>query len=590
MKNQTIILSLFLLSLVIGLAGCDHDILDNTPLTEISENDIWNDPALVEAYVNARYNHVGHGWTETMESSVVDETAHTASRGCEPINQGYVSASDLGRMNGAWYGWDYRAWSTEWEQIANCNIFFERIGQVPFEDESYRNQMIGEVRFIRVLTYWDLIRRWGGLPIITKSFTINDQEEILNQTRASYKDCIDFLIGQLDSAVTELPARYIASGDQGRATSVAALSLKSRILLYAASDLMNEGVTNELIGYLDPASDRWAKAAKAAQEAIELALDNGYVLYDKYGDDVKTKYRQLFLEPLNSEIIFSRQGTASSEGENLSYMDQVNGPNGYGGWGGACPLQEFVDAFEMADGTEFDWNNEDEAANPFENRDGRFYACVLYDGAPWHGRNVETFYATELAANGDTTVLGEGNGKDTKYGNDSWNTSVTGYYLGKYVDESYVYNSWNFANPKDWIWLRLGEQYLNLAEALCETGDEVGAREAVNVIRDRARMPRIGSDVTGADLLQRIRNERRVELCFEEHRYCDVRRWKLGEEYLDQTVHGIDIYKWTDGTKTYLPGNKVVEHRKFYGRMYWLPIPQTEIDKNPNIVQNPGYN
>lgn len=579
MKNYILYL---LCGIVVGgcLVSC-NDILEKKPLTEISEKDVWEDPALVNSFVNARYHQVGHGWTETMQSSVVDETAHTASRGCEPINQGYVNPSDLGRMNGAWYGTDYRSWNTEWEQISNCNLFFERIGEVPFEDEALKKRLIGEVRFIRALTYQDLVSRWGGVPIITKTYTINDVEEILAQKRASYPDCVDFIVSELDLAASELPAGY-SGADAGRATRVAALALKSRVLLYAASDLMNIGVESEFVGYMAPVPDRWNKAAVAAKAAIEAAESNGYALYDKYGDDVKTKYRQLFLETQNAEVIFCRQGTPSAEGENLSTMDQTNGPNGFGGWGGACPLQEFVDAFEMADGTTFDWGNPAHAAHPYENRDGRLYATVLFDGAPWKERTLETFYAVDEAGK----EIPAASGRDTKYGNDAWNTSITGYNILKFLDESYVYNSWNFTTPKDWVWLRLGEQYLNLAEALYETGDEAGARNALNVIRNRARMPHVTA--SGADLLEKIRNERRVELAYEEHRYYDVRRWKLGDKYLNKPVHGIVIKKHPDGTKTYHPSLKV-EERKFNARMYWLPILKTEIDKNPNLKQNPGY-
>lgn len=580
MKKQIISIIASLLCCELFMS-CNDGLLDRKPLVDIPEEEVWSDPALVNAFVMARYHQVGHGWTETMQSSVVDETAHTASRGCEPINQGYVNPSDLGRMNGAWYGTDYRDWGTEWEQISNCNLFFEKIEDVPFQDEALKKRLKGEVRFIRALTYNDLITRWGGVPIITKTYTINNVEEILQQRRASYKDCIDFIISELDIATSELPASYTGK-DWGRATSVAALALKSRILLYAASSLMNEGVKSPLVGYTSPDPQRWHNAVEATKQAIDIAIANGYALYDKYGDDVKTNYRQLFLDTQNSEVIFCRQGTASADGENLSTMDQTNNPNGYGGWGGACPLQEFVDAFEMADGSVFSWSNPEHAAHPYDNRDGRFYATVLYDGAPWKDRLLETFYVVDAAGN----YIPKKSGRDTKYGNDGWNASVTGYNIIKYMDETYVCNSGNFATPKNWIWLRLGELYLNLSEALYECGDEEGARAALNVIRERARMPHVTE--TGISLLNKIRNERRIELAFEEHRYYDVRRWKLGEEYLNKTVHGIIIEKHSDGTKTYSP-TLVVENRKFYDRMYWLPILQTEIDKNPNIKQNPNY-
>lgn len=567
------------------LTSCT-DILDKAPLTEISEENLWTDPALVQAFVNSRYNQVGHGWTESMQSSVVDETELCWLRGCEVTNFARINPSDLGRMNGGWWGWDNRSWSTKWKNISNCNIFFERIDEVPFSDESLRTRLKGEVRFIRVLEYNDLITRWGGVPLITKSYTINDVDEILQQTRASYEDCVNFMVDELDQAVTELPATYTGS-DYGRATNVAALALKARILLYAASDLMNIDVKMEEIGYLSPDPDRWQKAANAADEALKAALAAGYSLYSPSSDPA-TSYQQIFLDNTiaNTEVLFARMGTASNLGENLSSVEQYNFPNGYGGWGGNCPLQELVDEYEVIkDGvaTRFDWTNAEEAANPYANRDPRFYASILYDGAIWQDRAVETYF--DVDSNGNEI----GGGRDTKYGIDSWNTSPTGYNMKKFMDESYVGNSWNFS-AKNWIWLRMAEIYLNKAEACYQTGDEEAAREAVNAVRARVQMPPITS--TGSQLLEDIKHERRIELAFEEHRYFDVRRWKEGPKYLGRTVHAITIKKYPDGHKTYTVDklrSDIGGDRLFDEKMYWTPILKSEINKNPNLKQNPGY-
>jgi hypothetical protein len=574
------LLYFLILSLVVlFLSGCSDDILNKQPLTEMSESDVWGDPNLAESFVNSRYNQIGHGWTESWMSSVCDETHLIWSRGCEPLTQGYVSPTELGRMNGGWWGWDNRSWSTLWRNISDCNLFLENVDQVPFADDAFKERLTGEVRFIRVLIYHDLISKWGAMPIITKSYDLNDQEEINNVTRNTYAECVDFMVSELDEAASLLPARFDAS-DNGRATSVAALSLKSRILLYAASPLMNKEGVDPLVGYTNPDPDRWKKIADAARAAIDLALENGYHLFEKY-EDVKENYTQLFLESGNSEVIFSRQGTASSDGESLTYLDQSNGPNGYGQWGGNVPISEFVDCFEFQDGTKFDWNNPDHVANPYENRDPRLKAYVLSDGDPWMGRNVETWISVDGSGNPI------GGGLDTEFGRDAWNASISRYNIRKFMDETYEPNSWNFKNPKSWIWLRLGEQYLNLAEALYMAGDEGGARDALNEIRRRAKMP--DAQDSGEALLERIKNERRVELAFEEHRYFDVRRWLDAEEELNRNATGVTIIKHEDGTKTYTPG-KLVEERSFSApAMYWLPIPKSEIDKNPNFQQNPGY-
>lgn len=568
------------------LASC-ADILDKKPLTEISDNDLWSDPALLKAFVNSRYNQVGVNGAESMQSSIVDETELTWLRGCETHNFARLSPTDLGRMNGAWWGWDNRSWSTKWTNISNCNIFFERVDNVGFTDETEKTKLVGQVRFIRAFEYWDLIARWGAMPIITKSFSINDREEIVGQKRNTYKECIDFLVSELDQAAKELPANW-SGDDYGRATSVAALALKSRILLYAASPLMNEDVKIPEVGYTAPEPDRWQKAAKAATEALDAAQTAGYELYNLNGDPSKN-YQLIFMDntAANKETLFARMGTSSADGESISSCDQYNNPNGYGGWGGNCPLQELVDAYEVVkDGvaSKFDWNNPEEKANPYANRDPRFYATILYDGAKWMTRNVETYF--DVDNNG--TIIG--GGKDTKFGNDSWNASPTGYNMKKFMDEGYALNSWNFC-ARNWIHLRMAELYLNKAEALYHIGDEEGAREALKPVRQRAGMPAVTA--TGADLLEAIKNERRIEFAFEEHRYFDVRRWKEAPKYFGSTVHAITIKKYPDGKKTYEVDklrSDVGGDRKWDDKMYWLPIPKSEMDKNPNLVQNPGYN
>ena len=568
------------------LASC-ADILDKKPLTEISDNDLWSDPALLKAFVNSRYNQVGVNGAESMQSSIVDETELTWLRGCETHNFARLSPTDLGRMNGAWWGWDNRSWSTKWTNISNCNIFFERVDNVGFTDEAEKTKLVGQVRFIRAFEYWDLIARWGAMPIITKSFSINDREEIVGQKRNTYKECIDFLVRELDQAAKELPANW-SGDDYGRATSVAALALKSRILLYAASPLMNEDVKIPEVGYTTPEPDRWQKAAKAATEALDAAQAAGYELYNLDGDPSKN-YQMIFMDntAANKETLFARMGTNSAGGESISSCDQYNNPNGYGGWGGNCPLQELVDAYEVVkDGvaSKFDWNNPEEKANPYANRDPRFYATILYDGAKWMTRNVETYF--DVDSNGNIT----GGGKDTKFGNDSWNASPTGYNMKKFMDEGYALNSWNFC-ARNWIHLRMAELYLNKAEALYHIGDEEGAREALKPVRQRAGMPAVTA--TGADLLEAIKNERRIEFAFEEHRYFDVRRWKEAPKYFGSTVHAITIKKYPDGKKTYEVDklrSDVGGDRKWDDKMYWLPISKSEMDKNPNLVQNPGYN
>ncbi|MEI6949676.1 RagB/SusD family nutrient uptake outer membrane protein [Paraflavisolibacter sp. H34] len=585
MKKYFQLYSLLFLSLTLGLISCKKDLLDLKPLDSVTEVDVWNDPKLVLSFVNRRYDQVGWGWSESWMSSVADETYLTWSRGCEPITQGYVNPNDLGRMNGAWWGGDNRSWSTIWANIKDCNVFFTNIDKVPFADEALKKRYTGEVTFIRALMYHDLVSKWGGMPLITQVYDLTNLEAGATLPRNTYKECVDFIVSECDKAAALLPPAYTGA-DKGRATSVAALALKSRVLLYAASPLMNKANVNPLVGYPSPESSRWQKAADAAKAAIDLAVANGYALYNKYGDDVKTNYIQLFLDKANPEVIFSRQNYGSPN--NIQYLDQSNGPNGSDQWGGNTPIQEFVDAFEMADGSKFSWSNPAHAARPFANRDKRLYATVLSDGDPWKGRIINAHFDEQA----DGSLKGGSDTKDGAIG--SWNASKTAYNVRKFLNEAYVVNSWTFtgASAQNWIWFRLGEIYLNYAEALYNLNNETGAKAALNNIRRRARMPEVTA--SGTALWEAIANERRVELAFEEHRYFDARRWMIADNVLNRPATGILIIKKKDGTMHYNAhtgdSKTLVENRKFVpNKMEWLPVPQSEIDKNPNLKQNPGY-
>lgn len=570
--------------LLSGLLGACNS-LDKVPLTNISAGDVWSDPGFASAFVNARYNRLGYGWSESHQSSVVDETFLIWSRGCEPYTKGTVNPSDLGRMNGAWNGSDRQSWSNVYSNIVDCNLFLERVADVPYT-ESMMNQKIGEMTFLRALQYHNLVARWGGVPMVLKKYTLADMEEFNSMTRSTYTECIDFIVSECDKAASLLPARYTNEADIGRATSVAALALKSRVLLYSASPLMNQPGVNPVVGHPNPDPQRWQKAADAAKACIDAALAAGYGMYNVYPDDVKQNYIRMFWDGGNPEILFDKKGTSSAVGATLHNVSQTNGPNGYGLWGGNVPISEFVDDFEMSDGSRFDWNNPEHKANPWANRDARLYAYVMLDGDEWRGRQVETYFVKIAGTEDYDPNL---SGRDTQYGIDNWNTSTSGYNLRKWMDEDYAPNSNQQPNPRFWPYFRMAEMYLNYAEALYNTGDEEGARAAMNVVRARAKMP--DATETGEALLAKIKHERRIELAFEEHRYYDLRRWLDAEEVLNRDATGVTIIlDPATGQKTYTPG-RLVEERSFRSpAMYWMPIPLGEIQRNGNLEQNPGYN
>jgi len=264
-------------------------------------------------------------------------------------------------------------------------------------------------------------------------------------------------------------------------------------------------------------------------------------------------------------------------------LEIANGPNGYGGWGGNLPLQNLVDDYEMDNGKSItDGTSGYNAQNPYVNRDPRFYATIIYNGSTYRGATIETFTP---------------GGKDSKDGPENWNTSKTGYYLKKYMNDAYpLQNPWGNAGFQPWYYIRYAEVLLNFAEASNEAsgadivpaGSTLSARTAVNLVRARAGMPALPAGLTQTAMRDAIRYERRVELAFEEHRFYDVRRWKIADVTENKPAQGIAITK-SGATLTY--ATKVaLDGRAFATKHYWLPIPRAEIQASGNkIQQNTGY-
>jgi starch-binding outer membrane protein, SusD/RagB family len=303
------------------------------------------------------------------------------------------------------------------------------------------------------------------------------------------------------------------------------------------------------------------------------------------------------LQKENSEVIMSRFFLQRIGYAWNGYNPGLhNGPNGYHNWGGNTPLQQLVDDYEMADGTYFSWDNPEHAAAPYQNRDPRFYASILYDGAEWRERPsdvidldpvgvIQTGRYEQLDENGNVVVVP---GLDTRQGPvEDWNGSYTGYYLRKFIDPNI--DAQFFRQEVPWPFLRYAEILLNYAEASMMLGQEGEARTYINVIRRRAGMPE--TNESGDALVKRLQNERRIELAFEEARYFDVRRWMIAPEELSVPGMGIDIYAELndDGTHTYSYEPVQIQDRGWKDRMYFLPIPEYEIDKNELLVQNPHY-
>ena len=554
MKTKHILL--YLLSGTMAVSSCKKNLLDIVPTDRVSSELILSDTSLFEDYVINRYLGVklqdkegegtnpgfGRGFEYSMWCAVTDEAIYNNDDNTWLIQRGQLAPENLG-MAGTFWGRSYRS-------IRECNYALNNIGALSISD-AHRTRLRGELQFIRAFRYQDLIRNYGGVVLMgDKVYDLSDNlTDASLFTRSSIKDCIDYAVAQLDSAAAELPA--VNDGSTwvlGRATKGAALALKSRLLLYAASPLYNAG--------------SWADAAAAAKAVMDLSQ---YTLESDYGS--------LFKNSASNEIIFER---LYAVGARHVCMEIANAPNGYGGWAGNTPLQNFVDAYETADGKQItDPTSGYSDQDPYTNRDPRFYATVLYNGAPYRGSTVQIYTP---------------GGKDSKDGPSNWNTTKTGYYLKKYMDDNMpIDNPWNVSGLQPWIYFRYAEILLNYAEAQNEAvGPDATVYDALHQIRQRAGMPDITAGLSQSDMRDAIRRERQVELAFEEHRFYDVRRWKIADQTENVPAYGVDV---TVSGASYTYTKKVaLSGRTFLTKHYWLPIPRSEIlASNNQLQQNDGY-
>ncbi len=342
--------------------SCDTDFLNVKPEDRFNETAVWKDPGLVEAFVNEMYRGLNHGLRELMLGSLVDESQFIHNYGSTQIVQSNLTSGDIGSFDRS--DFEEFNWPVLYARIRQINIFLENIEEVEFDDPKWKERLKGEVHFLNAYFYHNLVRLYGGVPLVTKAYELQDEFLI---PRSSLQECIDYIVAEADLAASLLPEVYASGGgDIGRATKGAAMALKARILLYAASDLYNDpswatGYSNpELVSTTGDRTAKWQAAKDAAKAVMDLGL---YSLQDT--DDPVNDYTDLFLMKDSKEAIFSRYFIKNRGWEDGALPGLANGPNGYHNWGGNTPIQELVDDYEMVDGTKFDWNNSTHASAPY---------------------------------------------------------------------------------------------------------------------------------------------------------------------------------------------------------------------------------
>lgn len=621
-------LKLFIIPLLVLCmvhVSCNDDFLNTQPLDKISSEATWADGPLSEAFVFNIYSFLGYaGFEEEGLSSFTDEAMFThAGRGINTFTESSISPTNLGNQSSTF------EWGQMYLAIRQANIAIENLPTSTFTDDELRDRLLGEAHFLRAYYYHQLLRFYGGVPIIDRAYGLDEDYQV---ARGTYEEVSNFIVNDLDTAIGLLEGK---GETPGRASQLSAMALKARQLLYAASDLHDAGKAAaasstlssysniELVAFTSGSqAARW-QAAKVAAKAV-LDASQGYKLNlagPVSPEEGKANYISIAMgggssvgdAAARSELIFERTHTALYTVENNWPLGGINfginnGPNGYHNWAGNTPIQQLVDDYEMLDGSEFDWNNPDHAADPYANRDPRFYASILYDGAGWKPRPSDVAGA-EPANQVQTGYYDDGaggliNGIDTRESTiENWNGSRTHYYVRKFIDpDPALPDDQSNAQEIPWPFIRYTEMALIYAEACIETGEEGEARDWLSRIRYRVGLPAVTE--SGADLMAKLRNERRVELAYEEHRYFDGRRWMIGPE-LHRGIQEVTVtatlkpgqsphvpYKHDKSVYDYsyvVSDNTENETRSWDDKMYYRPITRDEINRNPLLVQNPGY-
>lgn len=552
-----------------GLTGCVD--LNYTEVTTNDEEWIYQSPVYgVQRLVTSVYAHVPNGFDKNYEGgSGATLTAATDEADCT------LSNSTVHYFyNGAWSPQNPFSftWENSYKAIAEANNFLEKLDKIDLSDYESNNDYAAmkakfelfeyQVRYLRAYFYFELVRAYGAVPFTLKTLSPAEANQMVRRPAI---EIMDWIVDEMDEIAEYLPISYTTELNQdiGRATRPMCLALKARTLLYKASPLFNTAGNREW----------WLDAARANYDVIRYAGEWGIQL-GNYAD---------IWGPNNgdgSEIIMASKQGSISTWETFNYPIGVEN-----GQGGMCPTQTLVDAYEYADGTDetFGQRYADAtvnitAENAFAGLDPRFGMTVVKNGDMWPNYNTTPIETFEGGLNGMPLV----------------NATETGYYLKKYCDGDVNISTNNATTtPHAWVIMRLGEFYLNYAEAMyqyygnAETAGEFSltANGAINTLRDRADVMMPHWSGSPANWLERYERERFVELAFEDQRFWDIRRWKRGEE-----LHSIQVAHFQKASNGDILLNRNEEARSWNDKYYFFPIPFDEINMNPNLEQNPGWN
>lgn len=470
-------------------------------------------------------------------------------------------------------------WSNSYYGIRRSNIFLKNIDKVPLDKTSTgpttKKYWKAEARFLRAFFYWELVKRYGGVPLLGD--TVLNESDNLMLPRNTFAQCVDYIVAECDAVKNDLRVEPVADADWGRVPKGAAIALKCRVLLYAASPLFNGGgiesdaTRKALTGYTTEDASRWLKVIAAAEEL------NALNYYKLVTSGTPTAFTSVFTTKKSTEIILAKQVA------NHSNLEYGQGPVGYivsntKNQGFTSPTQNLVDAFPMVNGKAINEAGSGyDAANPYTNRDPRLAATVFYNGVTWLNRAVD--------------VSDGGTDKPDNFSISPLQTR-TGYYLRKFLGNFTTASTYS-SQSHNFPIFRYAEVILSYAEALNEANRTEDAVTQIKLLRSRAGIA-AGSDsrygiaaAIAKDAMRTlIRNERRIELAFEEHRFWDIRRWKTAATELTTPLRGVRVTKNGTGVNYQLFN---VMTPVFPQRYYHMPIPYDEANKNTALIQNEGW-
>ena len=611
--KYTLILLLFFASF--AATSCnDDEWLERDPKNIITDEQLWNDPQLITSLLANYYDRLPtfHGVFNTGGMTEIDDAM-------------WSGHFDQNWRNDFQYGYDYgRYW--DYTFIRDINLALDNLDTFSTDiAESQKAQFRAELRFIRAFVYFELVKRMGGVPIVTEQliYDFSGDPEYLQVPRAKEHEVYDFIYEELEAIKSDLVTN---NGSQTRANRFTALALESRSMLYAASiakynNLMDTPITlpgGEVGIPAEMANSYYEKSLEASQKILQ---EGGYALYDENPDKGQNFY-EMFMNKGSSEIIFAKDYTNSLKTHGFTFENiprSLTEDNEYPS--NLTPSLNLVESFDYLDGSEGSLNITDGSGNPvvyndingiFANKDARLYGTVIYPGtnfkgapvkmqagvAVWTDTDYELLASQELGAN--YTDGGLWTGADGPQDNTQF-VSNTGFYVRKFLSDAPGASLRGVSSENWWPWFRLGEIYLNAAEAAFELNQLDVATIYVNEVRERAGFPE--NSITNLTLDQ-LRNERRTELAFEDHRYFDLKRWRIAHEIWDGDINSENAAVYSLFPYRIVrpghPDNNKYLFRKFiptrfrrarFFRLgnYYASIDQGVLNNNPKLVRNPFH-